>query len=227
MKIATWNIERLKHKRALSEIIDACNRLNADILVLTETDEQVEPNFSFSICTPTPPEIILPKYPEPLRYKPTEHRIAIYSNYRFVQQHSTYDRFTALCVELETEIGNLLIYGSIMGVQGNRRPSYQADIVAQMADIRRLSKETRKLCVCGDFNCSFADNYYFTNEGRAALRNGLEDSRMALLTEAQSECVDHIAISQDLLGGYSVEIEEWNQDKQLSDHKGISVRLYR
>ncbi len=226
MKIATWNIERLKHKRALSEITDTCNRLNADILVLTETDEQVSPHFSFGVYTPTPPEIILPKYPEPLRYRHTEHRIAIYSNYRFIQQYRTYDRFTALCVEVETELGNLLVYGSIMGVQGNRRPSYQVDIAAQMADIKRLTSEGRNLCICGDFNCSFADNYYFTNEGRNALRESLNDSHMALLTGAQPECVDHIAISQDFISGYNFEIEEWNQEIRLSDHKGISVRLY-
>lgn len=37
MKIATWNVERLRHKRNLDDIIKACNRVEADVLVLTET----------------------------------------------------------------------------------------------------------------------------------------------------------------------------------------------
>lgn len=35
MKIATWNIERLKHKNGLNLILDEIKSVNADILVLT------------------------------------------------------------------------------------------------------------------------------------------------------------------------------------------------
>ena len=38
MRIATWNVERLHSKALLGKIVDECNRINADILVLTETD---------------------------------------------------------------------------------------------------------------------------------------------------------------------------------------------
>ena len=41
MIIATWNVERLKHKRQLGEIVAACADTHADILVLTETDTRV------------------------------------------------------------------------------------------------------------------------------------------------------------------------------------------
>lgn len=47
MKIATWNVERLKHKKTLSEIIAACEQVRADILVLTETDELVKPDYRY------------------------------------------------------------------------------------------------------------------------------------------------------------------------------------
>ncbi len=52
MRIATWNVERLRHHRNLSEIIDACNQAKADILILTETDSQVEPDYSFAYRIP-------------------------------------------------------------------------------------------------------------------------------------------------------------------------------
>ncbi len=38
MKIATWNVERLKHCASLDKLLQACERVRADILVLTETD---------------------------------------------------------------------------------------------------------------------------------------------------------------------------------------------
>lgn len=35
MKIATWNLERLKHKKNLIHIVDAIKDINADILVFS------------------------------------------------------------------------------------------------------------------------------------------------------------------------------------------------
>lgn len=52
MKVATWNIERLKHKKNLNDIVRLCNEQHADILVLTETDEQVRPDFKYGFHTP-------------------------------------------------------------------------------------------------------------------------------------------------------------------------------
>jgi exonuclease III len=42
MRIATWNIERLKHRKRLSEIIKEIDKVAADILILTEADETVK-----------------------------------------------------------------------------------------------------------------------------------------------------------------------------------------
>ena len=74
MKIATWNIERPKQKKLLNEIIIACDCIQADILVLTETDEQVRPNYAYSFQTPTPLKMEMSHYEDSLQYKPTEHR---------------------------------------------------------------------------------------------------------------------------------------------------------
>ena len=43
------------------------------------------------------------------------------------------------------------------------------------------------------------------------------------MTATQSECIDHIAVSRDFVDDSNIVIEEWNTDKVLSDHKGISV----
>lgn len=223
MKIATWNIERLKHKKSLDDIISACERVQADILVLTETDERVRLNYKYCFHSPTPPDIRLPHFEEPLRYKPTEHRVSIFTNYKCIRQHATFDKSTALCVELETEMGNLSVYGTIIGVYGNRRPSFMEDITKQVDDYKRLSALTDRLCICGDFNCSFVDNYYFTKDGRDLILQSFSENHINLLTKDIPACIDHIAVSEQLVGERKIQIKEWNQGKTLSDHKGIAV----
>lgn len=222
MKIATWNVERLKHHKNLNEILAACKNVNADILVLTETDERVRPEYIYCFETPKAAEV------QPNLYGLTENRVSIFTNYPCVQQHSTYDRYTALCVELETEIGNILVYGTIIGIYGNRHPNFMADLMKQTEDLKRLAGLADGLCVCGDFNCSLADNYYFTKTGRKEITRSFTENGLSILTERQLECIDHIAISERLLGRTAkIIVDEWNLDKKLSDHKGTAVTICR
>lgn len=57
MKIATWNIERLKHRKSLDKIVDKCINVKADILVLTESDESIELDYEYCYHTPTSPPL--------------------------------------------------------------------------------------------------------------------------------------------------------------------------
>ena len=217
MRIATWNVERLKHKKSLSEIISICNNVRADILILTETDRQIMLDYKFCFHTPLLAE------QDSVFYKETENRVSIFTNYPCIRQHATFDAYTSLCVELETERGNLLVYGTIIGIYGNRHPSFQKDLEKQVADLHGLARKGDGLCFSGDYNCSFADNYYFTKAGREILTVSLEKNGLCLLTKAQGECIDHIAVSKRFLTTGSIQVEEWNVDKRLSDHKGILV----
>lgn len=218
MRIATWNIERLKHKDKLAEIIRFSNVLEADIFVLTETDEQVQLNYPYRYQTPKLSESPL-AHQLSAAYKATENRVSIFSNYPCVRQHETCDKYTAICVELATPIGNLLVYGTIIGINGNRHPSFKNDIVRQCEDFKKLAS-IGSLCICGDFNCTFSDNYYFTKYGRDTLEQIFVDTKINLLTRNQMECIDHIAISQDFIANGNITVAEWNFDKSLSDHKG-------
>ena len=67
MRIATWNVERLKHKKELEKIKNICNELNADIFVLSETDEQINLNHKNFFQTP--------RLPDKNFYKITEKRV--------------------------------------------------------------------------------------------------------------------------------------------------------
>lgn len=218
MRIAAWNVERLKHKSKLDRIIECCSRTRADILVLTETDRQIQ--LPYPCCLETLPV----KVCSPKLYRHTENRVSIYTRYEWSRDLATYDPYTARCVELQTERGKLLVYGTIMGIFGNREGSYRRDLQRQIEDIQRLSK-LGSLCVIGDYNCSFSDDYYFTKIGRDMLVKCFEKSGITVLTASQSECIDHIAVSAGFLSGLEMTVEEWNGDKTLSDHKGILVDM--
>ena len=221
MKIATWNVERLKHKSKLDRIHFLIDELNADILVLTETDERIKPsNFKYRIDTPKLTEI------EPEYYVETENRISIFTNYEIVKQFETYDKYTSLCVELKTEFGNLKVYGTIIGIYGNRNENFNIDLTKQIEDFENLSKENN-LCVIGDYNISFADNYYFTNFGRDELNKSFDKNNLELVTRPKEQCIDHVAISKSFIENTQKEIVEWNEDKKLADHKGIYIELKR
>lgn len=217
MIIATWNIERLKHKKDIDKILNACDQIKADILVLTETDKQVQPDYKYCFETPSPYEI------NPSLYKPTENRVSVFTNYRCIRQYETYDKYTSICIELETEKGNLTVYATIMGIYRNRHPTFKEDLLKQTADFKNIAAGGKNLCIIGDFNCSFADNYYFTTFGRNTLLKSFEENKIRLLTGYKRECIDHIAISQSFIKNSEPQVKEWNENKVLFDHKGIFV----
>ena len=214
LRIATWNVERLKHKRELEKIKNICEELNADIFVLTETDAQIKLNHKNYFQT-----LQLDKN----YYKSTENRVTIFTNYNPIKIYRTYDKFTAICVELETEFGNLLVYGTIIGIFGNRNKNFKIDLLKQIEDFNILSE--KNICVVGDYNLSFADNYYFTNFGRDTLLKNFAELKIEILTKNCAECIDHIAISKNFLSNRKFNFSEWNLEKNLSDHKGIFVDI--
>ncbi len=216
MKIATWNIERLKHRKKLDRIVEVLNEVDADILILTEADEQVE----------------LPQYPQKVLSQPlneptydrTEFRTIVYSKFKLIGNRDTYDDKTAICPILETSFGPLAVYGTIIGIHGNRRQSFREDLEKQLSDFESVSKETA-ICIAGDFNMSFSDNYYFTKNGRQELNGCFNHNSLVNLTAELPEAIDHIVVSKSFVKDRSVKLTEWNLDKSLSDHKGVCVEI--
>ena len=219
MKIATWNIERLKQSKKIAQIITACENVNADILILTEYDERVDlKNYPFQISTRGLADLDA-KY-----YEHTEKRVKIYSKYEITKQYETYDEFTSCCAEINTEFGKLNVYGTILGILGNRCQNFKTDLPKQIVDYKKFSIN-QNLCVAGDFNISFSDNYYFTHSGRNELNECFKETGMTNLTENLVWNIDHIAITKEFLKLAEIELFEWNLEKNLSDHKGISAKL--
>ncbi len=187
--------------------------------MLTETDSRIKlSNYKNCITT------IFPLQSDFIKYKDTENRVTLYTNYEVVQQHATYHADTTLCVELKTGLGNLIVYGTIIGIYGNRNQNFNTDLTQQLIDFEKFSN-AKNLCVIGDYNISFGDNHYFTEKGRDKLNKTFETNGLEIITKKHEKCIDHIAISKNFLTGLREESGEWNKDFSLSDHKGIFVSL--
>ena len=221
MKIATWNIERPNESSGLrnEKILDAIKRVDADILVLTETNSCIDPGTNYTGFTTQFLPLNNPPY-----YKQGENRTTIWSKYPAAKSLDTFDDYTAICVKVNTPYGDLFVYGSIIGVYGNRELSFKNDLDRQIADWSLICARG-PICIVGDFNISFGDNYYFTHEGRDKLNKFFEDYSLTNTTSQIPENIDHIVISKSFLQSYNFEISIWNENKELSDHKGVCVTI--
>ena len=217
MKIATWNIERLKHKKKLDQIIAELNKVDADILILTEADKQV----------------LLPQYKSMLLssqigvrsiFGHSEHRTIIYTKYELVGAKYLGKNCNAMFEAMMTPFGELMVYATIIGTYGNRHASFKTELEEQIFDFDCVAKDGH-LCIAGDFNISFSDNYYYTKHGREELNACFERNNLVNLTAELPEAIDHIVVSKSFVENRTVKLTEWNLDKSLSDHKGVCVEI--
>lgn len=198
MRIATWNIERLKHIAEKEELEQICVGLDADILVLTESDNRLDLgkiNHCETKQVPDNCEVLPSRF---IRYNNTERRVVIYTKYPIIRRIGTCDTNTTIALELETPGGNVIVYGVIIGILGNRQASYNDELSRVISDIHGLRKQD-SLIVCGDFNCSFSDSYYYTKQGRESFEKVFTECNMSITTVTCHECIDHIAIANELL----------------------------
>lgn len=218
MKIATWNVARpTKNSKRIPEILEHIKNVDSDILVLTETNELLDLGNAYNCFYSTKPQ-------DDNNYKEGETRIGIYSKYKSVGDIETFRSDTSICINFETPIGNIAVYGTVIGITGNRSKDFTDDLNAQLADFDRIGKQNN-LCICGDLNMSFSDNYYFTNEGRDRLNEAFDKFELSNLTANISKNIDHIILPQKLISSKNVVNGTWNKpiDKKLSDHVGVYV----
>jgi hypothetical protein len=129
MIIATWNLERptanCARRHKIEEVLKA---LEADIVILTETNDQISIGESYcshhSLELPTP------------YYSARERKVTILTKFKLVTAHPTFRKDTSICLEFETPFGGLIVYGTVAGIHGNRRKDFMADLQQQMADLK-------------------------------------------------------------------------------------------
>ncbi|MCW3105716.1 MAG: endonuclease/exonuclease/phosphatase family protein [Segetibacter sp.] len=131
MKIATWNIARpSKSSNKVASIINQLREVNADILILTETIDSLQLGDDYK-CFHSSPSL------EPY-FKEGERRVSIYSKYEVVDTLSTFNNKKSICISLATELGELAVYGTIMGTTGNRDKDFMTDVQAQINDFQQI-----------------------------------------------------------------------------------------
>lgn len=213
MKIATWNLQRLE-KRKNQLILDKLVEINADILVLTETNAIIQlDNYNCISTDPLPPGY------DNINYKVGENRVSILTKYNTTTRHKTFDRFTTVCTDIETPFGLLTVYGSIIGVFANRQPRFDNDLNGQLSDFEKICPG-RQICIAGDFNVTFSGRPWPSNKARQILVDTFKTYGLTNTTANITDTVDHIVLSNDFLYNKHFEIETWNNAKELSDHVG-------
>lgn len=218
MKIATWNLQRLQ-KRKNNLILEKLVENDADILILTETNTAIQLDNYKSISTE-----LLPTDFDGIKYKAGEIRVSILTKYNIAARHDTFDKFTTVCIDLETPFGLLTVYGSIIGVFGNRQPRFDDDLNGQLSDFENLFPG-RQVCFAGDLNTTFSGRPWPSNKARQILNDVFEEFKLTNTTVNIEDTVDHIVLSNDFLKNKVMQIETWNEDKKLSDHVGHMITL--
>jgi len=218
MKIATWNLER-PNKRKRQLIIDKLIEVDADILILTETDSSIQ--LDNYICISSE---LLPLGFDNTDYRVGENRVSILTRYETTNRHETYDSYTTVCSDIETPWGTLTVYGSIIGVFGNRQPRFDKDLYGQLTDLERLFAN-RQICFAGDLNTTFSGQAWPSKKARQTLIDSFEQYKLSNTTASIQDTVDHIVLSTSFIENKQLEIKTWNQDKKLSDHVGHLLTL--
>ncbi|OAE90408.1 endonuclease/exonuclease/phosphatase family protein [Flavobacterium psychrophilum] len=219
MKILTWNVERLQ-KNKNEEISTKLYEFGADIIVLTETSSILNLGDNYK-CIST--ETLTENY-DNVNYKMGENRTSIWTKYNFANQYKTFDNYTSICSEIETEFGLLKVYATIIGIFGGIGKRFESDLIGQLEDFNNF--EVNKLnCIIGDLNVYFSGYAYPSHYARNILNETFEKLKMVNLTSEITENVDHIIISKEFIKNKKIEIETWNIDKKLSDHIGICAKI--
>jgi exonuclease III len=217
VKILTWNLERLQ-KNSDDAILQIIERLDADVLILTETSSRINPGKHYNgISTEN-----LEKGFDGIDYKAGENRTSIWTKYPIKKQHTTFDKFTSICAEVETDFGLLNIYGTIIGIFGGKGERFKNDFEAQIKDFEKISNN---ICIAGDLNITLSGYVYPSHSARKRLNELLQKKNLNCLTSEIVNNVDHIILNNNFIRNRKVEIIVWNQDKKLSDHIGICLSL--
>lgn len=189
MKIATWNLDHASNsKRPIDAQIEQMKKINADIWVLTETCEEVKlPADRYVSITPH------------RKNKYGKYWSTIWSKWKNFHQIDCYDNETAVCAQIETPDGNLIVYGTIItwkndpGCDPSKKSlpwaEHEKSIVDHGADWRRIQDQYRGIpfVVMGDFNQSRdgASRGYRSPNGIQLLNDQLALNQLFCITDKE------------------------------------------
>lgn len=235
-RIATWNLERPKQNGESKNRhrIDMIRKVDADLWVLTETHSVIVLDGYASIASLSQPDY----------HSNGESFATIYSRWPIRQAVPTFDAHFAVCAEVDSPVGPMLVFGTIItyandpGPDGNSRrwAEHRKSIDSHAANWRQLRDQfpNHLFCVAGDFNQSRdGSGWYEDADSVRNLSRALDHSQLQCLTELNMRTnglsratVDHICLSQSLtarvcgIGAWEGKTEDGHQ---MSDHNGVFI----
>ncbi len=250
MRIATWNIERPKSSSSprSRRVLSKLREVAADIWILTETHDGISPGSNYhAVSTPTIPD-------PPIFHAAGEHKTTIWSRWPIVETWDTATPHRAACAVIETPLGGLVVYGTVIPYHGARWPygtprnwdAHYAAIATQGADWSRVQRDYpyHGLCVAGDVNQRRTGRLWYGSKwGRALLDLALGENNLVGVTQdnysmAQklppeklallAECIDHIFLSRrwaDRVQHLGIWPKKTAAGEYLSDHSGVCIDL--
>lgn len=247
MRIANWNLDHASNgSRPVTRQVDQLRVINPDILVLTETCEQVDLSpFGYYAAYPTS------------RNEYGKFDVAIWSKFPVVRAFPTTSDELTVCAQIGSPLGDLLIYGTIIPYHGYKGPTktsaswvehYKAieDQARDWASIRAATEFEFPLFVAGDFNQTRDNSVgtYGTNDGRQQLSDALSLNELICLTtenfgesgklkidpkkDRTRNNVDHVCVTRD---SFKIDhVGAWDHFTDdgiyLSDHNGVYVDFF-
>lgn len=238
-RIATWNLERpkqngwTKNQRRLNKI----HEIDADVWVLTETNAAIDLQGDY----------------EPIASSACEHHEAgenlstIWSRWKVLRSLATFDPNYAVCAEIDSPFGAMIVYGTVItyandkGISGTakRWEEHRRSIQHHHEDWLRIQKQypNHLMCIAGDFNQSRDHSgWYEEKQSVQMLSAALGKLSLVCMTEENfrttiglsRSTVDHICLSESLVP-YKVKVGAWErttpENEKMSDHSGVFVDL--
>lgn len=234
-RIATWNLERpkqngwTKNQRRLNKIYE----IDADVWVLTETSKAIALEGDYE---PT----------ESCAHDNGENLSTIWSRWKVLRALPTFDPNWAVCVEVDSPFGAMVIYGTVItyandkGASGTakRWEEHRRSIQQHHEDWLRIQKRypNHLMCIAGDFNQSRdGSGWYEEKQSVDLLSAALHDLSLVCVTDQNFQAtglsrstIDHICLSERLVP-YRVAVGAWEgktlENGRMSDHNGVFVDL--
>lgn len=157
MKIINWNVARPSANKVKS-ITEKLMELKADIVVLTETSTLIDLGSAYNYFST---DFIEQDFERQnlIKYKDNERRTSIYSKYPLSKTYTTYDKFTSICIDIDSPLGVITFYATIIGVFGGLNPRFTDDLTSQIQDFEKLIKG-KNVCIIGDYNITTSGRVY-------------------------------------------------------------------
>ncbi len=247
MRIATWNLDHASNSsRPIDAQIAQLRKIDADILVLTETCEQVDLSADGYVSVAPHNKNEYGKYWSTIWSR---------SCWKTPHQIDCYDNETAVCSQITTPLGDLIIYGTIITYHGDKGPQgnspawaeHEKAIVCHGDDWRKIQDKYAGIpfFVAGDFNQTRDGSVqtYGTKAGRELLGEELSRNHLTCLTTEDfggfgklkvdpskgwaRNNIDHICMTD---GAFQKQyVGAWDHFTKsglyLSDHNGVYVDI--